>query len=74
MSTGWQPIETVPTDGTWILLRGESEYINRPYRVHVGCWSKGYNRWEQSEGCPFEYDGGSPTHWMPLPDPPKESK
>jgi len=67
----WRTIETAPKDGTWILLMGESGYINRPYRVHVGNWGE-RDWWMQSEDCSFEDDGGPPTHWMPLPDPPKE--
>ena len=66
----WQPIETAPKDGTWILLRGESGYINRPYRAHVGRWDGVYRPlepWQTSEADAFEYDGKPPTHWMPLP-------
>lgn len=66
----WQPIETAPKDGTWILLRGESGYINRPYRVHVGRWDAKYrpkNPWQTSEATSFEDDGEPPTHWMPVP-------
>jgi hypothetical protein len=66
----WQPIGTAPKDGSWILLRGESGYIDRPYRVHVGRWDAEYrphNPWHTSESCAFEDDGDPPTHWMPLP-------
>lgn len=66
----WQPIATAPKDGTWILLRGESGYVERPYRAHVGRWrynenaERGY--WDQSEDAYFTDDGDDPTHWMPL--------
>ena len=76
---GWQPIETAPKDGAWILLRGKTGYVNRPYRVHVGQWrtracgadgrsSVGW--WEVSESGNFTDDGEPATHWMPLPAPP----
>lgn len=62
----WKPIETAPRDGRWILLRGESGYINRPYRVHVGKWDAEYrplDPWQTSEGDSFCDDGDPPTHW-----------
>ena len=71
MDNKWRPINTAPKDGTWILLLGESGYVNRPYRAHVGCW--GNDRWYQSEGCSFEDDGEPPTHWMSLPEPPRSA-
>ena len=77
----WQPIETAPKDGTWVLLFGgktsEDDYmrtgvlIERPVTAF----------WNNSE-CYDEYwafafwDGdwreeySDPTHWMPLPEPP----
>lgn len=65
----WRSIESAPHDGSWILLRGESGYTNRPYRVHVGHWDAEYrphNPWQTSEASAFEDDGEPPTHWMPL--------
>jgi len=68
----WEPITTAPRDGSWILLRGVTGYINRPYRVCVGKWYPDYHAhspWQESEGRDFtEYgDDDQPTHWMPLP-------
>lgn len=67
----WQPIESAPKNGTYLLLRGDSWYINRPYRVHVGRWVADAGRdggwWEQSEDAYLTLDGDRPTHWMPLP-------
>jgi hypothetical protein len=69
----WKPISTIPEDlkdGRWLLLRGESGYINRPYRAHVAHWDAEYrphNPWQTSEGGAFEDDGGPPTHYMELP-------
>lgn len=70
-SRQWRPIGTSPRDGSWILLRGESGYIERPYRVNVGRWDSEYrplSPWQTSESCSFEDDGDPPTHWMPLPN------
>ena len=64
----WQPIETAPKDGTFILLRGDSGYITTPYRVQVGRWVEGYrNYWITFSNDAFTDDGGEATHWAPLP-------
>ena len=67
MSNEWQPIETSPRNHTRILL------FVPPYGSTTGHWD-----------CLFGDDGwnmhavlnksAEPTHWMPLPDPPKESE
>ena len=53
----WQPIATAPRDITPILL-ADAETI------WIGFW---IHRWAQT-GSGREI---FPTHWMPLPDPPK---
>lgn len=63
----WLPIETAPRNGTMILVyrpdskRGDA-YIPRVgtdiWKVSRECWWHS-NHWSQ------------PTHWMPLPEPPK---
>lgn len=61
----WQPIETAPKDGTWILLSGCSFGHN----MRVGRWYF----WSDTQGCDWsDYNnrGFKPTHWMPLPEPP----
>jgi hypothetical protein len=58
--TTWQPIETAPKDGTEILvLEREKKDIS-----YVAYYSK-------FEGWTVPYDEVDPTHWMPLPEPPK---
>ena len=74
--SAWQPIETAPKDGTWILVY---EPHNYEPEVHIV-------RWAESDGWPNgktwlteEYGGGpdghsatDATHWMPLPDAPNK--
>ena len=71
----WQPIETAPLDGTFVLIAssfrvGESSYgICLPqhdgYRANKGrpCW--------RSAGGEKIFPGASVTHWMPMPQPPE---
>jgi hypothetical protein len=65
---GWQPIETAPKDERYILVCG-------PEGVDVACWDShwGDGAWLRYQTA--EYDNNdanvaSPTHWMPLPEPP----
>lgn len=59
---GWQPIETAPK-GVHVLLAAEFDGPG-DWRIKIG----GY--WD---GVWHIYGGTwSPTHWMPLPNPPKE--
>jgi hypothetical protein len=67
----WQPIETAPMDGEWMLLAGESGYVHRPYFATAGRWDAYKQRWEGTESNPLSDYGIVPTHWMPLPAPPK---
>ena len=67
----WQPIETAPKDGTLVLTCVEGVY----YRPITGVWSS-YHPNQAGKTCwrtsPVGGDKIAPTHWMPLPDPPKE--
>ena len=79
----WQPIETAPKDGTKIVIWAErydfcpiAQWSSGP---DVSGWSfdafsspcasceDGFIGWNED----IE-DGFMPTHWMPLPEPPKE--
>lgn len=59
----WQPIETAPRDGTWLLLTGEGH-------VGAGLWL--FGEWRDLGDIGW---GGMTeptiTHWMPLPEPPQ---
>lgn len=60
----WQPIKTAPKDGTSILghwAGGQYDCSIQVVKWHKECW------WEPNEDFPRS----NPTHWMPLPDPPK---
>ena len=72
----WQPIETAPKDGTivdlWVYgdrctncfwCTGE-EFDDEDYTPH---WRQQYS---EAAGPSFGLDA-EPTHWMPLPPPPK---
>jgi Protein of unknown function (DUF551) len=64
----WQPIETAPTNGKWVLLwwLGVTDCPIVGYRGHKG-WCSPIGSWEgYLEGKTV----GSPTHWRPLPNPP----
>ena len=81
--TEWQPIETAPKDGTQVMLTNgisvahgnwlHAEPFIREIRDLEGRYidqdeSDGYDGW-------IDFIGGmlpEPTHWMPLPDCPKE--
>jgi len=63
----WQPIETAPKDGTPILV-GPTKRMG----ICVASYDKdddGLHRWlvDSLHGQSNIY---TPTHWMPLPEPP----
>lgn len=61
----WQPIETAPKDGTRILSYSDQEGVQC-----ISWWRDGDTSW--SEWCsPDGYTVFDPTHWMPLPEPPR---
>ncbi len=58
-SNGWQPIDTAPRDGAWVLLATPSG------KIASGCFHPRYKVWS------WPYVMVEPTHWMPMPDRPK---
>lgn len=69
----WQPIETAPKDGTRILAFYPKEEEN--YKILSVALI--YRKWRlcPDGGYDFEFEiVGDPTHWMPLPNPPKQEK
>lgn len=80
----WKPIETAPKDGTDILLSNGEVVAEGHWLVIEGGIFEHRDmdgRWiGQDERDDYEdwidWAGGmlpSPTHWMPLPPPPKEA-
>ena len=82
----WRPIESAPKDklilislrrkhGTRVTVRacwyGENELENPDYIETEYAPSGWYESSAESEHC--DALNGEPTHWMPLPQPPKET-
>jgi hypothetical protein len=72
----WQPIETAPKDGTRVLIYGYwdgelSDLDEEPEvwkaRFSLGTW------WVDSDQY-YVARVVNPTHWMPLPKPPKRKQ
>ena len=74
----WQPIETAPKDGIAVLLYAEREGWEGMPRIVCGLYGGLGPRWT-IYGCgPTRHgeqwlDTCVPTHWMPLPEPPKDT-
>jgi len=74
--TEWQPIETAPKDGTRVLLiccKTSAECRRFMHHMEVDFWhdkktapKSGFVGWGL-----FNNSYWPPTHWMPLPEPPK---
>ena len=67
----WQPIETAPKDGTKIILGQFDKTKDRYGRVRVDYWHKVSDAGSYSGWGEFNNRFWPPTHWMPLPAPPK---
>lgn len=75
----WQPIATAPKDGTEVLISGHA--FNHPGRgryVTTAIWCAD-DLWRHEDDIMNYLDddqpcGGChpPTHWMPLPEAPKD--
>lgn len=75
----WRPIETAPKDGTAILAAGQTligsngTFSERYTRICVWLFDGWYYLpppLAETGGAGLAYKT-SPTHWMPLPEPPK---
>lgn len=63
----WQPIETAPKDGTWVLLYWPMTRTNVVVSGHFYAARDGEEFWWSQ---PRVESSKEPTHWMPLPVPP----
>jgi len=61
----WRPISTAPKDGTFILV-----WFDEAKQHHILWWFADHWRFKGSDIIPVVY----PTHWMPLPQPPKRNE
>ena len=75
--TKWQPIETAPKDGTYVLLGNADGVWIASYSAQFQSGYKPDNPWislmlnhRHIEKVNRNYSG-VPTHWIPLPTPPK---
>jgi hypothetical protein len=73
----WQPIDTAPKNGRWIIVTSTHWKIRDPAEeagALIVRWNADVDGWchEFADGWGDE-DGivNQPTHWMPLPEPPK---
>lgn len=67
----WQPIETAPKDGTEVFITfwaWDEPGKQRCYAV-AGCEG---GPWVDMNDDNRAHEFYAPTHWMPLPQPPKE--
>jgi hypothetical protein len=69
----WQPIETAPKDETSVLLYGfwEGELNARDDQPEVWKAHFAYDKWWVEGGEYYSQCVINPTHWMPLPEPPR---
>ena len=68
----WQPIESAPKDGTWILVGADGEEVMWASYGIAKPWLDGwYSTGHRSDS---EGPGYTPTHWVPLPQPPAASQ
>jgi hypothetical protein len=68
LSNPWQPIETAPIDGRWILVY-ETTGPTNPGNKYPEWHASTVARWK--ENCWMAEDDmfcEDPTHWMPIPE------
>lgn len=80
MTSEWQPIETAPKDGTPVLVYATRDgWVAKPARL-VASYKSGFWQIYGAAGGepkssnirdPQWLDVVTPTHWMPLPNPPE---
>ena len=80
----WQPIETAPKDGSMVLLLEFTNLDDYNTQVSVGLWTDlhaghvvndemVWADWAAGLNEDDEWSALNPTHWMPLPEPPRHS-
>ena len=71
----WRPIETAPKDGAYILVYSQWKWSyqepTKQRMTMIASYCKSYDTFTSRTNNPYEDEAVSPTHWMPLPEPPK---
>lgn len=71
-ATEWQPIESAPKDGSDFYVLAHQVFGENAYQTHgIGYWHASKKEPTCRDSVCDEF---SPTHWMPLPQPPKKSE
>ena len=68
----WKTISSAPKDGTWILVTCGKGFV-----PDVVTWNTERSLWmrdETNESTWIREKDWLLTHWMPLPEPPKENQ
>lgn len=63
----WMKIDNAPKDGTRILCFAVGFIYAVEWDEEESCWVV-----DDNKHGPFPLRGGRPSHWMPMPDPPKD--
>jgi len=69
----WQPIETAPKMKVLLLWAATDIAYNGVilnWKMATGSWSSGHEAWIWDGRLLASYEV-QPTHWMPLPEPPR---
>jgi hypothetical protein len=74
--TRWQPIETVPKDGTPVDLWVRGTITQREWRIADAMWDAGapIDCWQDGCGRRFYPDRVTPLFWMRAPSGPSSSE
>lgn len=74
LKSEWRPIESAPKDVPLVVWA--KECFGRERSAYVAMFESKYDWWEVQGvgGYEWETEIDTPTHWMPLPDPPKVSE
>ena len=69
MTSEWQPIETAPKYGQWVIVAVKKEY---PFPYMVGGAKYIDGAWWFGDNAPMDGSGPFyPSHWQPFPEPPE---
>jgi hypothetical protein len=71
---GWQPIETAPKDGEWIIVY-DANYDHSSSSYLIAYWHKPLKVWAGKPNSKGRFPlWENATHWMPLPPAPGDEK